>query len=310
MSIPLLEGEKILKQTCPHFFAMMYLYISWIFLGLVGFFSILFNKEIYNWLSSLSFGQQTSQITFFCMWSIALILPALIISFVRINWGWLFLAMLFCITGIILYYYRYELGEISNSFIEKNELTFISVYVKNYWPFSTSVEEIWNLENVHNYLLMFFSFLGLFRSNSFRRSHRYYITNRRIIARFCFFTIRERDLLYSKVDDLIIHQTILGRIFNFATLIPISASGIGTGGDEASFSAGAEQKLPAGPSLKVTIGGGRSVTVPRCPSFYALYGVPSPEEIKNIILKEMDKREYGYTHRVQEAQKDKKDKKD
>ena len=131
------------------------------------------------------------------------------------------------------------------------------------------------------------------------------ITDRRVITRFGFLIIRERDLLYSKVDDLIIHQGVIGRILGFGTLIPISASGIGTGSDEAILSAGAEQKLPMGPSLKVTIGGGRSITVPRAPSFYSLYGVSDPEGLKNLMLKEMEKREYGYTRRRNEANAEK-----
>lgn len=292
MSLSLIEGEKIFVKTSPHFFSMIHLYLCWIYLGAVGTLFLVFHENISAWLQTLPLPATAwVEILSFALWSLALILPAIFVSFLRVNWGWLFLAIFLSTVGIASYLGRQEIGTAFWSFMQRPWCQQMETTVESHWPSGWKHDFI-QLDEIANYWLILVSFLGLCSANSYRRSHRYYITNRRIITRFGFFIMRERDLLYSKIDDLILHQDLLGRIFNFGTLIPISASGIGTGNDQVIWMAGAEQKLPVGPSLKVTIGGGRTITVPRSPSFYALYGVPQSEGLRNIMLKEMEKREY------------------
>lgn len=239
------------------------------------------------------------------IWVLALIVPGCVVSFIRINWGWLLLALFLSIVGVCTHVWQKEILEYSLNFAQEQKVCQnIDDILHRYFPLYDALKQKLTITEISNYWLILVSFTGLFLANSYRRSHRYYITNRRIITRFGFWITRERDLLYSKIDDLVAHQGLLGKIFGFGTLIPISASGIGTGSDQAIWMAGAEQKLPVGPSLKITMGGGRTVTVPRAPSFYSLYGVPNPEYLRNIMLKEMEKREYGYTRRAAEKQKE------
>lgn len=303
MSLSLIDGEKIFEKTCPHFFSMIHLYINWFYIGMIGFLTIFFRNDITLWIQSLPFLDKLENFVFLGFWALALIIPACIVSFIRINWGWLLLAIFLSVVGICAHIWQKEILSYSLAFAQEQKIChIINDFLQQNVFFYESFKQKLTISEISNYWLIFISFIGLFSANSYRRSHRYYITNRRIITRFGFWITRERDLLYSKIDDLVAHQSFLGKILGFGTLIPISASGIGTGSDQAIWMAGAEQKLPVGPSLKITMGGGRTVTVPRAPSFYSLYGVPHPEWLRNIMLKEMEKREYGYTRRAAEKE--------
>jgi len=303
MGVSLIEGEKILKKTHPHFLSMFHLYVMWGFLIFFGIATIQFREPITVWIHELPQGKSLFTPIFFALWGSMLLFPAVIISFFRINFRWFFFSVALFVSGIIAFAYRAEITTGLQGFIQNSSwLANSYAMVEEQW----SLKEILRPDEIHNYLLTIVGFIGLIASNSYRRSHRYYLTNRRIIARFGFVSKRERDLLYSKIDDLVLQQDLLGRIFNYVTIIPISASGMGTGSDQVLAMGGLEAKIPGGPTMKVTIGGGRSVTIPRAPSFYALYGVSSPQEIKSVILKEMDRREYGYTRRMKDLEEAKK----
>ena len=293
-----LEGEKVFRKTSPHFLSMLHIYICWIYIGALGFCAIIFRKDLMNLIGTMPIPEE---IIFLLIWSCFIILPALIVSFVRINWYWLLFGIILCFVGIVTHLWRFEIFSYLNAQIDRYPICLKAADIaKQYWPFNFPVEKLITISEAINYWLILVSFIGIVLANSYRRSHRYYITNRRIITRFGFLISKERDLLYSKVDDLIVHKDFIGKIFDFGTLIPISASGIGTGSKNAILIGGAEKKMPLGPTLKVSIGGGQSVTVPKAPSFYSLYGVVAPNKLRNIMLKEMEKREYGYTRRLKE----------
>ena len=59
----------------------------------------------------------------------------------------------------------------------------------------------------------------------------------RIIFKGGFITKRERTLRYDKITDLHSEQGILGQLFGFGTITPVSASGFGLGSDQ-TFAAG------------------------------------------------------------------------
>ncbi len=120
--------------------------------------------------------------------------------------------------------------------------------------------------------------IGLSTTDLYRRAHHYYVTNKRIVTELRFLTIKSRELPISKINDLVVEIPILGRIFNFGHVIPLTASGLGSGQDLAL----------AGTSIKISrfdvgVAGGRTVTVPRARTFLALYGVPDPEKVASVI---------------------------
>lgn len=112
----------------------------------------------------------------------------------------------------------------------------------------------------------------------FRRSHKYIITNFRIILRGGILRRKERSLRYEKITDISGEQGIFGKIFSFGNIIPITQSGFGLGSDEAFAGGGMQHKRFFG-----FFGGGKEVSTPRARSYYQLYGVYPYKEIKKLI---------------------------
>jgi len=127
------------------------------------------------------------------------------------------------------------------------------------------------------------SILGVLAIEIHRRAHKYIVTDRRIIFEYngVFKKIR-RDLVYSRVSDIILEKGVLGKLFNFGNLIPISQPGLGLGSDMSFVTVGGSVGKDVRAGLAVT--GGRSVKVPRSRSFYTLYGVPHPERVYDMIV--------------------------
>jgi membrane protein YdbS with pleckstrin-like domain len=126
------------------------------------------------------------------------------------------------------------------------------------------------------------SIIGFLIVELFRRSHKYIITNQRISFKGGVLTKRERTLRYDKISDINAKQGIIGQIFGFGTIIPISQSGFGLGADSSQAAGGimiGEKKA----KLLGIFGGGKEVQTPRARSYYELHGVHPYKEIKKIV---------------------------
>jgi hypothetical protein len=95
-------------------------------------------------------------------------------------------------------------------------------------------------------------------------------------------TKRERTLRYDKITDIDAKQGVLGQIFGFGTIIPISQSGFGLGSDK-SFAAGGVQVGTKKVGFLGLFGGGKEVQTPRARTYYELHGVHPYKEIKKIV---------------------------
>jgi len=126
------------------------------------------------------------------------------------------------------------------------------------------------------------SILGFLLVEWYRRSHKYIISNLRIVFSGGIITKRERTLRYDKISDINSEQGILGQIFGFGTIIPISQSGFGLGADQ-SFAAGGIQVGEKKAKFFGLVGGGREVQTPRARSYYELHGVHPYKEIKKLV---------------------------
>jgi len=126
------------------------------------------------------------------------------------------------------------------------------------------------------------SILGFLLVEWYRRSHKYIISNLRIVFSGGIITKRERTLRYDKISDLNSEQGILGQIFGFGTIIPISQSGFGLGADQ-SFAAGGVKIGEKKVGLFGLFGGGKEVQTPRARSYYELHGVHPYKEVKKLI---------------------------
>ncbi len=121
-----------------------------------------------------------------------------------------------------------------------------------------------------------------------RRSHRYTLTNLRMIFTGGTLVRKERTLKYEAITDLDGSQGILGRIFDYGTLIPVTQAGFGLGADSSeagiAVGGGAQRGGVAG-GAAVTAGGGKEVSTGRAKSFHQLTGIRPYGDTKYLVEK-------------------------
>ncbi len=167
-----------------------------------------------------------------------LVVPLVIASVIKISWRWAFVSILLAAISTYMYYNSYPL-----------------------W-----VPEV------------AFGLVGILSVDFYRRGHRYYVTSKRIVMEKRFLSVRKRELPINKINDVVVEIPLLGRIFDFGTVIPLTASGLGVGEDLAL--AGTSVKVNR---FEVGVAGGRGVNVPRARTFLALYGIPDPDKVSSVI---------------------------
>lgn len=287
--IKLLDGETVLERITPHYLAFYRLYILWAYIGALSILFIVFfdtlldvlrwpisivtdlfrqrvfdmgllsGASVLDWIPAVMntiFGQllyfmSSNEYVIAFLWLAPIILFSTVFSVLRIEWKWIAV-----MTGV---------GLASIALTVLLDLPGVAVY----------------------YIALAFSVLGCVGVEYFRRCHTFYVTNYRIITELKFIGLNQNTLSYDKINNLIVEQSLIGRIFNFGTVIPITASGLGMGEDSASVSVGAGGRVGKGGFAGAAITGGRSVEVPRTRSQYALFGVTNPKRVYNTLSKFM-----------------------
>jgi membrane protein YdbS with pleckstrin-like domain len=126
------------------------------------------------------------------------------------------------------------------------------------------------------------SIVGFLIVELYRRSHKYIITNLRVIFKGGVLTKRERTIRYDKIADIDAKQGILGQIFGFGTIIPVSQSGFGLGSDKTIAGGGVEIGSKKA-KLFGFAGGGKEVQTPIARSYYELHGVYPYKDVKQLV---------------------------
>ena len=239
----LLNNEKVEKVLSPHPLSFMGYQSLCIFLIILGI--------VIAWLVNVSdmkdlFENYLISIT---VWGLVLLVVGVIASLITIRWRIFFLYLFIFLGGfgLILWQGWQDIVGVA--------LPFYTVSV---------------------------SIIGFLIVELFRRSHRYIITNQRISFKGGVLTKRERTLRYDKISDINAKQGVLGQIFSFGTIIPISQSGFGLGSDSSQAAGGVmigEKKA----KLFGIFGGGKEVQTPRARSYYELHGVHPYKEIKKLV---------------------------
>lgn len=240
----LLDNERVEKILSPHPLSFMKLQSLCIFLIVWG--------VLTGWFANFSDWRNTwfsNYITIILLWSIVLLVVGVIASLLAVRWRIFFLYL-----GVVL-------GGIGLIFWQN-------------WQSITRV--------VLPYYTIFVSILGFLVVELFRRSHKYIISNQRIIFKGGVITKEERTLRYDKITDINSKQGVLGQIFGFGTIIPISQSGFGLGSDS-SFAAGGLQVGEKKAKFFGLVGGGKEVQTPRARSYYELHGVYPFKEVKKLV---------------------------
>lgn len=240
----LLNNEKIEKELSPHPLSFMKYQSLCIFLIVWG--------VVFGWLihfSDFSDALAFREVMLFA-WAIVIIVVGVFASLITIRWSIFFLYLGVILVGAMVVYWQ--------GFDVSTAGFFIPSYT------------------------IAVSIIGFLIVELYRRSHKYIISNFRIIFKGGVITKQERTLRYDKITDINAKQGILGQIFSFGTIIPISQSGFGLGSDK-SFAAGGVQLGEKRVKLLGVFGGGREVQTPRARSYYELHGVHPYKEIHKLV---------------------------
>lgn len=246
MPIELRQDERIVEQVKPHPIAFTDLYVIFSYLVIVNVLFYIYYRDVVNWLLTLpiiGWIPQAQGYLALTAWAIIIILPFLIVALMRVVWKWFILSVIAVILGAI-FKVKLQIPEQAPALI--------------------------------------IGLIGLSLVEMYRKGHMYYITNQRIVTELKFITQKQRELSYSKLNELIVTKGIIGRLLNVGTIIPITATGIGLGGDVAAAGVGAAAKVK-GIEVGGGVMGGKTVIVPRGRSAYTLFGVKNPVKIKELI---------------------------
>ncbi len=249
----LLRNEEIRAELKPHPLSFLDHHTPFIYLfGLGMGLAVLFNA-VTGWVAFEDFlGYEVGIVAVRMMiWSLALFAFGVAVSVTLIRWG--FLVIFIAIIALAIFLTIQVPAAGSNPF-------FLSAYS------------------------VIMSIIGMGLVDLYRRTHTYVITDLRLILKAGILTRSERTVRFENVTDLETSQGIIGRIFGFGTIIPVTASGLGTGGEEA-FAGGAagattkEGQVGAG----VFAGGSKKVTVARARSYGELRGAYPFRRVRALI---------------------------
>lgn len=240
----LLDQERVEKRLSPHPLSFMGLQSLCIFLIVWGL--------VFGWMVNFSDfrGLFSNVLLQIAVWGLVLLVVAVIASIIKVLWRifFLYLTVVLVALGLIYWLNLYD-----------SSTVFLPVYT------------------------VVVSILGFLLVELFRRSHKYIISNQRLVFKGGVITKEQRTLRYDKITDINTKQGILGQIFGFGTIIPISQSGFGLGSDQSFAGGGVEGSSSKRVGLFGFFGGGREVQTPRTRSYYELHGVYPFKEIKKAV---------------------------
>ncbi len=214
-------------------------------------------------LSDITISFVPDQKFFLTAWLLMIIIPGIIIALTQINWRWF---ALFTAIIVFIMVLKIEFG------LDFNQV---------------------------NLFLISFGIIGALGTEFWRRRHRYYITNLRIVTE-CMG--KRREVFYERILDLILERPILGWIFKFGSITPLTGSGIGTGMDISLIGAGVGKSVKE-KLIGVMFGGGKTISTPRARSPYILYGIPNSKgEYKRITGLMLGLTEENGTNEIEELE--------
>lgn len=242
----------MLAEVSPHPLAFASNIFLWIYVMVVSVINWFFFDGIISWARNFALvGKTIAPLMPYVLEALLICIPFLIYSIAKVTWKYFVLALVLTVVQPIVLQVALGISP-TYAFITTALVGLVAVVVID----------------VH------------------RRAHKYIITDRRIIFVYNGLLKKtRRDVVYSRIADLILEKGFFGKIFNFGNILPLSQSGLGLGEDLAALTAGVGGGKGAVGGVAVT--GGRTVKVPRSRSFYILYGVPRPEELYDLMVSAM-----------------------
>jgi hypothetical protein len=239
----LLKNEKLERVLSPHPLSFMKYQSLCIFLIVWG--------VLMGWIVNFGYTEMFSDNEWLpiLVWGTVLLVAGIAASLITIRWRifFLYLGVFLSGTGLVLWF-----GWMPSA----------GVFI----PFYTIAVSI----------------LGFLMVEWYRRSHKYIISDKRIVFKGGIVTKEERTLRYDKISDINAKQGVMGQIFGFGTIIPISQSGFGLGADK-SMAAGGVMLGAKKNKLFGLAGGGKEVQTPMARSYFELHGVHPYKEVKKLV---------------------------
>lgn len=241
-----MENEQLIMEIKPHLIAFMDLYAIGIYMIIVNLVAKFYLDDIASEIINfIGIGFiKIDQLSTF-IWILMMILPFILMFIAKSSIKWL-------VSGIMI------VG------------VSIAIRIK-FGIYETTLNLIFGI-----------IFLALI--NAYRKAHTYYITSERIVSKYRFIREKYREINYHCIADIIVEKSILGRILNVGTIVPVSKSGLGLGGDIAATSGRID-------FVKSSLGiiAGTTINVPKGRSPNVLFGVKDPIKVKDLISKELSK---------------------
>jgi hypothetical protein len=245
------EDEKVLVHLEPHPLAFLDFYALFAYLVSIGAIFWIFEQRIKDAFPGIIPVGWTEEAVFAILFAACLIIPFLVVAILKITWRWFFLSI-----GISI----------------------LSIVLRSYFHVSYGLQ-------IPSIVI---GVVGFALTDVYRRKFDFYITDQRVIIELSFISQKRREILYSKISDLVVERGWLGQAFNYGTVIPISESGFGLGEDVSAVTVAATgSPLPKGPKMTTAVSGGRTISVPRGRSFYVLFGVRKPKVVSEMISQQI-----------------------
>ena len=242
----LLKNEKVERVLSPHPLSFVKEQSLCLFLIIWGLILLwLVNASAYKDLFSGN-GWYT-----IILWGLVMLLFGVILSLIEIKWTAFFLYFIVFFVGIII-------------IITQNWVGASNVFVPSY---TVTV-----------------SIIGFLFVDAYRRTHKYIITNQRIKLKGGIFTKRERILSHDKILDLTEKQGILGQIFDFGTITPITQHEFIPKGEKfLKLERLKSKKKKAKQKEQDQIDEEEPLQAPTQKSYYELHGVYPYKEVKKFV---------------------------
>ena len=266
--ITLLGGEELKMKLRPHMFSFFNLYFVFFLLLLWGYWIYdFFTREsfttfpAYDFLISIPFINEVT-VGALC-WSLGLFIVGFAARYFFMDSGGQGIFLLY--SGIAVF------GILALSFHQWKNLNFLGDTMEFGRVFIPGIT-------------FAVSIIGIMLVDTYRRSFTYFLTDNRIVLKSNFLMSRsERQVRYNHIEDIKLEQGIIGSIFGYGTVLPLTGSGLGTGTDESMVVAGAGSDVKGLGSIGFAGGTRSSSKKIRHNPNDCLYGVPSPGKVRDLI---------------------------
>lgn len=262
--------EDLIVNTRPIFLSFFQFYLPSLYLVGVSVFFLAHRTPVIADAIPVPFVGQVGFDANYWVLVASIIIPAIAYSFIKLNLRYVISALLLIALSL---YLRYKILPTSKMLAPEDSL------------------EFWMYHRIELFVFLFFGSVGLLVTEWYRRSHLYVVTNARIYTSAGVLSKKERTLPISKINDISVHKGILGTIFGFGTLIPVTASGIGMGSDFALLAGTVSKRFFGFPTVGLSIGGGHSIQLPKTRTHDALFGIMRPNVVRERIMKVLVNRE-------------------